>query len=85
MMKKSSFIELDGKEKRRLIQFLDIKVTMENRTGPQNTIDQLLEKVDISKCMNEGYDSIMFQKMLDILRLEYNICIESTYILILDR
>jgi hypothetical protein len=42
MMKKSSFIELDGKEKRRLIQFLDIKVTMENRSGTENTVDELL-------------------------------------------
>lgn len=30
-MKKSSFIELEGKEKKRAIQFLDVKVSMENR------------------------------------------------------
>jgi hypothetical protein len=32
-MKKSNFIELEGKEKKRLIQFLDIKISMENRAN----------------------------------------------------
>ena len=30
-MKKSSFIELDGQDKHRPIQYLDVKVTMEGK------------------------------------------------------
>lgn len=50
MQKKSSFIEPEGREKRRLIQYLDVKVVMSGKGLPD--VEELLEKVDISKCMN---------------------------------
>lgn len=37
--KKSSFIELEGKEKKRLIQYLDIKVTMEAKNNPSYSVE----------------------------------------------
>lgn len=51
-MKKSSFIELEDKDKKRALQFLDVKVTMENRVSNEAPIEELLEKIDISKCLN---------------------------------
>jgi len=72
-MKKSSFIELDGKDKPRPIQYIDIKVTMEGRMKGEGGIEELLEGIDISKCMNSHYDSIVFSKLLALLQLHYNI------------
>ena len=38
-MKKSSFIELEGRDKHRPIQFIDVKVTMESRNRNEITVD----------------------------------------------
>ena len=51
-MKKSSFIELEDKDKKRALQFLDVKVTMENRVSNEAPIEELLEKIDITAWLN---------------------------------
>ncbi len=76
-MKKSSFVELEGKEKRRPIQYLDIKVTTEGKGRADQVIEELLEKVDISSCMNDHYDSIVLSSLLVKLQLDYNIPLEG--------
>lgn len=83
-MKKSSFIEL-YQEKRRPIQHLDIRITMENKNKNEQPVDELLEKVDISKCMSDHYDSIILSKLLTHLQLNYNIPLEGILQLTQDR
>ena len=76
---KSSFVELEGKDKRRPIQYLDLKVTMESRIKGEVTVEELLEKVDISKVMNNSYDAIVLGRLLAQLQLYYNIPLESIH------
>ena len=75
-MKKSSFVELEGRDKRRPIQYLDVKVTMESR-GKNESVVELIEKVDISPFMNPSYDSIVLCKLLKELQLNNNIPLEG--------
>ena len=84
-MKKISNTELDIRDKRRSLQFLDVKVTMDNRLANEPPIEELVEKIDISKCLSDNYDSIIFCKLLSILYLNYNIPTDSNLALNLDR
>lgn len=67
-----------GKDKKRPFQFLDVKVTMENRVSNEAPIEELLERIDISKCLNDGYDAIILSNLLTLLHLSYNIPTDST-------
>jgi len=40
-------------------------------------VEELLEKVDISKVMNNSYDAIVLGRLLAQLQLYYNIPLES--------
>jgi adenine/guanine phosphoribosyltransferase-like PRPP-binding protein len=74
---KSSFVELEGRDKRRPIQYLDIKMTMESRNKGEAAVEELLERVDISKVMTNSYDAIVLGRLLAQLQLYYNIPLES--------
>ena len=73
---KSSFVELDGKEKHRLIQFINVKVAMEGKSKGES-VEEMLEAIDISGCMNGNYDAIVLSRLLNILLMYYNIPLES--------
>ena len=73
---------MEGRDKRRPIQYLDLKVTMESKNKGEVAVEELLEKVDISKVMNNSYDAIVLGRLLAQLQLYYNIPLESTHWLI---
>lgn len=51
---------------------------MENRGTSEAPIEELLEKLDISKCTNESGEAIILSKLLSLLYLNYNIPTDST-------
>lgn len=53
---------------------------MENRVSNEAPIEELLERIDVSKCMNEGFDAIVLSNLLTLLHLSYNIPTDSTYL-----
>lgn len=50
---------------------------MESRNPSEPSTEELIEKVDISKCMNDTYEAIVLSKLLAQLQLNYNIPLES--------
>lgn len=77
-MKKSSFIELEGKDRKKNTPIFDVKVSMENRLTNEPPIEELIEKLDLNHCMNDAVDSIILNKLLSSLNLSYNIPTDST-------
>ena len=53
---------------------------MESRNHTEPVTEELLENVDISKFMNDNYESIVLSQLLAHLQLNYNIPLESSLI-----
>lgn len=58
---------------------------MENKITNESPIEELIENVDISRCISENNESIILTKLLTQINLNYNIPTDSNFVAILDR
>ena len=49
---------------------------MEGKTKGE-AVEEMLEAIDISGCMNGNYDAIVLSRLLNILQMHFNIPLES--------
>ena len=49
---------------------------MEGRSKGE-TVEEMLEAIDISGCMNGNYDAIVLSRLLNVLQMHFNIPLES--------
>lgn len=52
---------------------------MDNRAHEESCIEELVEQMDLTKCLNESCDAIIFARLLSTLYLHYNIPTDSNY------
>ena len=58
---------------------------MQGKGKNQQNVEELLQNIDISGCMNITYDAIVLGKLLNVMQLNYNIPLQSIFCFYVDR